>query len=217
MPAARKDLTGMKFGRLTVLQYAYSKKYAYWRCKCDCGRESIVRSSHLLLGAIKTCGCSRSENGKKTVVFAQKSNTKYGEIAKSRLYTIWNSMKERCADIKNKDYGGRGIEVCRQWLEDYRVFYDWAMANDYSDDLSIDRINNDKGYFPENCRWSSRVIQANNTHKNVYITYNGETLSYSQWARKLNISLTSFRRLLKKGYKFEDILARKYREREKIA
>jgi hypothetical protein len=204
MPAKRKDLTGKKFGKLIVIEYAYSKGYAYWRCKCDCGNENIVRSSHLLLGAVKTCGCSWSENGRKTIIFAQAANKKYDEkIVKSRLYTIWNNMKERCDDVSNKNYGGRGISICKEWRENYKTFYDWAVKNGYNDKLSIDRIDFNGNYYPENCRWANHEIQANNTRKNVFFTYGGITKSVSQWAREFGISHSTFRRWLKDGKELE--------------
>jgi hypothetical protein len=209
MPAKRIDLTGKVFGKLTVFGYSHSNKYAYWKCLCECGKESIVRSSHLLTGAIKTCGCSWSENGKKTIKVALEAHKKYGEYANSRLYTIWKSMKERCSDKKNKDYGGRGITICSEWANNFLAFYNWAMANGYSDDLSIDRMDNDGNYCPENCRWSDKTTQANNTRKNVYITYCGETKSMAQWAKEFDIPVSTFCRWIKNGKNIEEIILKK--------
>jgi len=213
MPAKRIDLTGRKIGKLTVLEYSHFSKGSYWKCICECGGETTVRSTHLLSGAVKTCGCSWVEQCKKMQPFAVKANITHGDsiTKRSRLYIIWTNMLQRCENnncISYENYGERGITVISEW-HDYTEFKDWALQNGYAENLSIDRIDNDKGYFPENCRWVARLVQANNTRKNVNITFKGETKTLAQWAKEYNIPITTFDRWLKKGELFEDIINKK--------
>lgn len=157
-----KDLTGMRFGYLTVLSKDESLKYKHqthttWLCLCDCGNTTIVRGYCLRNGHTQSCGCLGREK-------RLKSATKHGQ-SETRLYAIWHAMKQRCFNPNHKnyvDYGGRGIKVCEEWKNDFQAFYDWAMANGYEESLSIDRINNDGNYEPQNCRWVTMKEQCNN-------------------------------------------------------
>ena len=143
--------TGKKIGRLTVIKQVGQDKHGsyLWLCKCDCGNETIATGSHLLSKRTRSCGCFQRDS-------LSKRQTTHG-MTDSRLYGIWSTMKRRCDNPKVESYrlyGGRGISVCTEW-ERFEPFRDWSLLNGYKDGLSIDRIDNDKGYSPDNCKWST--------------------------------------------------------------
>jgi hypothetical protein len=157
------DLTGQTFTRLTVLKLDDTKETtrgAFWICECSCGNVKSIHSSSLRSQLTKSCGCIRAEE---TGARALARGNCFGE-SKSRMYSIWGAMLNKCANLTDKNYGGKGIAVCTDWL-DYMSFKNWALANGYSDNLSIDRVDNAKGYSPDNCRWVSILIQARNRSK----------------------------------------------------
>lgn len=201
-PAANfKDLTGQKFGRLTVMERSGKNKfnYATWRCKCECGKEIVVPGNALRNGNTKSCGCLNLENAINRIVGF---NTTHGKT-NTRLFRVWSSMKTRCENPKAtnySDYGERGISVCDEWKDDFESFYNWAMSQGYDPDAkrgeyTVDRIDNEKGYSPDNCRLASYKEQANNRRSNRRLSYNGITMSMAEWARKYGRDRTLFEAL----------------------
>lgn len=199
-----KDLTGQQFGRLVVIHLeddyvspsGYRKKR--WMCHCDCGKDVIVWAGNLISGHTQSCGCQHLEK-------IASGNTKHG-IRYSRIYSIWCGIIARCENPKSEyydKYGGRGIKICEDWRNNPLAFYEWSVANGYSDDLSIDRKDNDGNYEPSNCRWSNRIEQANNTSRNHYITYGNKTLTISQWAREIGLNSKTIADRLALGWEAE--------------
>lgn len=197
-----KNLTGQKFGRLTVIRIVGKDKFQnlIWLCKCDCGNEVSVRSASLIKGRTVSCGCYNKEKAK----YAFKTHG----LSKTRLYRIWNGIKNRCFNEnipKYKNYGNRGIFVCDEWKNDFMSFYNWSMDNGYDDNLSIDRIDYNGNYEPNNCRWITNKEQSRNKRNNNLITYNNETHCISEWAEILGFKSNDIYRRLKLGWCVEKI------------
>ena len=178
------NLTGERFGKLVAIKtIGKNKNGGYlWQCKCDCGKEIIANVGNLKNGHTKSCGCLRVDRCKMNF-------TKHG-LEHTRLYGIWSDMRLRCYDEKNiayHRYGGRGITICNEWKNDVKAFYDWATANGYMDSLTIDRIDNEGNYCPENCRWATVKEQASNRRSNILVTHNGKTQTMKEWANEVGI------------------------------
>lgn len=180
MKKVKNDLTGKRFGRLTVIGIDdRGDRKTYYNCQCDCGNVKSVRSDSLIAGAIRSCGCMKKEQDWENLT-ANHSHKMSG----TRIYGIWQGIKKRCYnphDARYDRYGGRGIKVCAEWLDDFQAFYDWAMQNGYDETLTIDRIDNDGDYCPENCRWSNQQEQARNRSSNIMITIGNATKTLTEW------------------------------------
>lgn len=177
-----KDLTGQTFGYLTAIEVDKSpnNKRRKWICKCKCGNYTSVTTNHLTSGDVSSCGCKNYESKNKT----------HG-LSHTRIYEIWCGIRRRCYNQKDKNYsnyGGRGITVCNEWNADFMSFYNWSVANGYNDNLTIDRINNNGNYEPQNCRWITHAEQQRNRSFNIFITHGTVTKTISQWARITGMS-----------------------------
>lgn len=190
MPQPLIDMSGERYGRLTVIKRDGSTKQGkpLWLCLCDCGNYTHVPRKRLIHGSTISCGCYRRE-------FSSIQHTTHGlskhKDSKNRLYGIWTGIKDRCHNPNSKywkRYGGRGISVCDEWRNDYMSFHNWAMLNGYSDDLTLDRRDNDKGYNPDNCRWVTYEVQENNRSDNIRYNVNGKIYTLAQLVHKDNIT-----------------------------
>lgn len=201
------DLTGQRFGRYTVIcrdsdQISQNGRHrVMWKCKCDCGNVKTVHAYSLTSGQVVSCGCYKSE--------LKREKLKVHGGTHTRLYKVWDGMKARCYN-PNKTYypiyGGRGISMCDEWHYSFEAFREWSLANGYNDSLTIDRIDNDGNYCPENCRWATISQQNNNKSTSHYLTYKGETKTIMQWAEATGFTFHAIFARLAKGMSAEEAL-----------
>lgn len=205
-----KDLTGQYIGRWHVIKRMPDKitpkgnHYTRWLCECECGTVREINANSLLNGKSRSCGCFQRE---RSAEIASELFSIHHET-KSRLYQCWASMKARCYDPRNigyANYGGRGIRVCAEWLS-YEPFRDWAMSNGYRDELTLDRIDFNGNYEPNNCRWATHIEQSNNRRSNVFLEYNGEKHTIADWARLAGIPYGTFHSKFRRGCSLAQIL-----------
>lgn len=196
------DLTGKRFGRLTVIRETDIRKNGsvVWECRCDCGNIVFAKQNHLARGAVVSCGCYN-----KDVI------TIHG-MTNSKLFNVWSSMKLRCfceTHPQYKDYGGRGITVCDEWLE-FDNFHKWAIENGYKEGkrgkYTIDRIDVNGNYEPSNCRWADMKVQARNRRNNVVVEYNGEKHCLAEWADIMGIPYTTIASRWRRHWSTRDML-----------
>lgn len=206
-----KSRIGEKYGKLTIIREvepiicSNGQKRRRFLCKCDCGNEKIVGFPNLCSGNTASCGCNYKEA-------AVRLRGKYNSgLLDSKLYGVWAGIKQRCYD-PNKEhfdcYGGRGITVCDEWKDDFLTFYDWAINNGYQKGLTIDRINVNGNYEPNNCRWVDKKQQANNKRTNVFLTLNGERHTIMEWSEILRINVGTLQQRKYLGWSDEDILTK---------
>lgn len=196
----RRDLTGQKFGRLLAIEDIgrHSTKGRIWRFICDCGVECTNFAGQVTRGTAISCGCAQREAAAK----ACKDRSTHG-LNTHRLNNIRRGMIARCDNPKHisyQYYGRLGIDVCQEWRTGIVPFFEWAMANGYEDHLTIDRIKNEEGYFPDNCQWSTYKRQANNKRDNHFIEFDGATLTVQEWAERTGINGTTIHYRLSAGW-----------------
>lgn len=224
--AIKDNYIGKTFGRLYVVKksgyktYPSGRKHSLYLCKCSCGNEKIVDYCNLYRGNTKSCGCYSMEL-RKSRSGVNANNYKNGIYGK-RLRAIYSSMKQRCFNPNNptyKNYGERGITVCPEWLgeDGFSNFGKWAYENGYNPkakrgECTLDRIDNNENYCPENCRWADSKTQSRNKRDNVLIEYNGELKTIMQWCEELNIKHSTLRNRIKRGWTPEMAITRPVRE-----
>lgn len=197
-----KNITGERFSKLVAIERIGVNIYrkSIWKCVCDCGNEVNISLGELLTGNTKSCGCIRFKHG-------VTENSK----GRSRLLHIWNGIIGRTSNPNNKDfvrYGGRGIKICNGWKKSFKKFYEWSLSNGYEENLSIDRIDNDRSYEPSNCRWATVETQSNNRRNNVFLSSNNESHTVTQWAKIVGINSETLRGRVNKGWSVNKILTK---------
>jgi hypothetical protein len=173
----------MKYNRLTVLETYRENGILTCNCICDCGKLHKARLGNLKSGGVKSCGCLAIER-------ASAMNRTHGMTKGHQTWNSWGKMRQRCLNPKNKDYhnyGGRGIAICEEW-NDYKVFYEWSIANGWAKGLSIDRRRNNEGYNPDNCRWVNHSVNNRNKRNSIMLTFNDETIDLSDMAEKYGLT-----------------------------
>lgn len=190
---------GDKFGKLTVLEYYGNDKHnkRLWLCKCDCGNKTLVTTSDLRRGHTTSCGC-----------VGKAHSFKHG-MTGSRIHNIWLNMRYRCRNKKDttyKNYGARGIDICDEWYDNFQNFYEWSIDNGYTDDLTIDRIDNNGNYEPSNCRWVSFVDQQYNKRGTVHVYDKNMEYTIKDLSDITGICCNTIRTRIRRGWSVDDIL-----------
>ena len=193
---------GEKYNNLLVIGESTRKNGArHFECKCDCGNITVVRKFNILNGITKSCGCLK-------LIMTKKINTTHG-MTKTPLYQAWINMKARCLNKKHKaydDYGGRGICVCDEWINDFNSFMNWANINGYDKTLTIERINVNGDYCPDNCSWIPMSDQLKNKRNTVRLSLNGDTRIISDWSTITGIGRHTIHCRIKRGWSAEKTL-----------
>lgn len=211
--SAPKNLIGQKFGRLLVLKRADNfKGRTYWLCQCECGNQKVIMGKLLLNGSTQSCGCLCRERAAESA----HNRAKHGDY-KTRLYSIWTGMKDRCyfpATNGYKNYGAKGIKVCDEWHQ-YIPFRDWALSHGYAEELTIDRIDNNKDYCPENCRWAAIKEQRHNSSQNHFLEYNNERHTIDEWAKIIGINYFTLWNRIRRGWSVKEALTKPVQKQNK--
>lgn len=210
---------GMRFGRLTIIGFSQTKddgtNCVLWNCKCDCGNMVYGRRPNMVkAGEVRSCGCLKKEQDRHNL---GESRITHGQSG-TRLYGIWEKMRGRCNIEKNPayyNYGGRGIKVCDDWNNEFEKFYEWAMANGYRDDLSIERIDVNGGYNPDNCCWIPMADQNKNKRNCRYVTIEGKMVTLKEACRILNLPYQAVHlRITRYGMSVDDALSKPFKDPE---
>lgn len=191
-------MKGEKFGRLIVLNTLRKKGREYCICKCECGVVKEIRSDALKAGVTVSCGCYGKEARLKSTVKHRLSKS----TGNHPLYTVWDAMVQRCTNPKHSSYylyGGRGIEICEEWRNNFLEFYNWSTNHGYKIGLQIDRINNNGNYCPRNCRWVTCAQNARNKRNNVFVVFNDERMCLQDVSNITGINRSTLYYRLKNG------------------
>ena len=207
MSRMRDVANGTVFGSLTVLREGIptASRHKTVICQCTCGVQKVVRLANLTAGDTTSCGCQKS-------VSIRAKKVTHG-MNGSYVYRVWQSMKARCYNETNASYsryGGRGIVVCDRWRDNFEAFYA-DMGNPPSESHSIERSDSDGNYEPGNCRWATKVEQANNRRDTIYLTLNGRTASLATWAQEMGVPQSTIRMRLHRGWTHEEAISGKRR------
>lgn len=189
------DLVGKRFTRLTVKRRIYKDNVGIWECECDCGNIVKVSTSCLKSGHTKSCGCYSSDLLRERVTTHGMTNT--------RLYNIWCGMKDRCNNPNSpvsKYYGGKGINICKEWESDFHSFCLWASETGYTDELTIERVDVDKGYSPDNCKWVTKKAQQNNKSTSFWVTINKEKKTLAEWCEIYDLGYQTVYDRIRRGW-----------------
>ena len=211
-----QNLVGQKFGLLTVIELDHPVQKInekgqkdgilyYYKCLCECGQEKIVNGFYLLGNRVKSCGCLKHKG----------THFTHG-LGKPDTFSHWVNMKTRCLNknnVKYKNYGGRGITICDEWLS-FENFHYWTINNGFNKDLTLERIDVNGNYEPSNCTWITMEQQAKNKRNSKIITYNGLTMNVAEWSKYLGLGRETVRERLKNGWSIKDALSPKKRSRE---
>jgi hypothetical protein len=206
------DLAGQRFGKLVVVELSHQSNGAWWRCRCDCGGESVVRGAVLRYGSTKSCGCGSKAQARSNCAKHRNRNHWIPEQLRRKLKDAYKNMLSRCYDPGNdryENYGGRGVRVCDEWLDpgSGRLrFYRWCIENGAERDLQIDRIDVNGSYCPDNCRFVDAITQMNNTTRNRWLTYRGETKTLAEWARSTGMAYGVLKHRVDRGWDVERIM-----------
>lgn len=190
------DLAGQKFNYLTVIRIE-SRNPLKWLCKCDCGNLHVVSPQNLKRGLVKSCGCAR------------KGHTPTHNMSNTRMYRIYRGIIRRCYNKHEPAYpryGGRGILMCDEWKADFLAFYNWSISHGYNETLTIDRIDSNKGYSPDNCRWVDMKAQSNNRRNCIMFTYNNKTQTVKQWCEELGLKYGTVHSRICRGWPVDEAL-----------
>jgi len=214
------DYRGKKFGKLTALEpletFTVSGRRLWaWECRCDCGNKTVTRAQNLQKGHTKSCGCLKIETSKKNIEYTREATVSHGDSRRGKmhdLYKLYHCIKGRvkCDRIRDaKSYKDKGILVCDEWGNDYLAFKKWAIDNGYKKGLIIDRIDNSKGYSPNNCRFVTTKQSMRNTTRNRYLEINGERKTVVEWAEYYNVRDGLVRSRLRANWPVEEIFTAK--------
>lgn len=198
-----KNMVGYQFNGCEVLKRSgtNSDNRAKWLCKCRCGNKFETTGKCIRNGDSQSCGCYRKEVTKKR----GKKNATHGDT-NTRLYHIYRGMKARCYYTESQNYekyGGKGIKICKEWLDDFTIFKKWALDNGYTENLSIDRINNERNYEPDNCRWADHKIQTRNRSITKRAMFQGDLMTLGEIVEKTGLSYSTINYRHKHGVDFD--------------